>query len=47
MSPVRDGLATPLAPPRRRALTLRFGLTAATRLRRQLDPEAGWLPEAF
>src|SRR3954452_18371763 len=33
----RGGPATPLAPPRRRALTLRFGLTAATRLRRHLD----------
>jgi hypothetical protein len=40
---LRDGVASPLAPARRRALTLRFGLVAATRLRRQLDPEAGFL----
>lgn len=39
---LRHGLATPLAPPRRRAVTLRFALAAATRLRRHLDPEAGW-----
>jgi hypothetical protein len=40
---LRDGVATPLAPARRRALTLRFALAAATRLRRQLDPEAGFI----
>jgi hypothetical protein len=39
---LRDGAQTPLAPARRRALTLRFALAAATRLRRQLDPQAGW-----
>jgi hypothetical protein len=39
---LRDGIASPLAPARRRALTLRFALSAATRLRRQLDPEAGF-----
>ena len=39
---LRHGALTPLAPARRRALTLRFALTAAIRLRRQLDPEAGW-----
>jgi hypothetical protein len=41
---LRDGIATPLAPARRRAVTLRFALAAATRLRRHLDPEVGWLP---
>jgi hypothetical protein len=40
---LRDGVATPLAPARRRALTLRFALAAANRLRRQLDPEAGFI----
>jgi hypothetical protein len=40
---LRDGIATPLAPARRRALTLRFAFAAATRLRRQLDPEAGFV----
>ena len=44
---LRHGAATPLAPARRRALTLRFALAAASRLRRQLDPEAGWLPEVM
>ena len=39
---LRDGVSTPLATARRRALTLRFALSAATRLRRQLDPEAGF-----
>jgi hypothetical protein len=39
---LRDGAARPLAPARRRALTLRFALAAANRLRRQLDPEAGF-----
>lgn len=38
---LREGGATPLSPGRRRALILRFGRTAAARLRRCLDPEAG------
>ncbi|HEX3864284.1 MAG TPA: MmcB family DNA repair protein [Stellaceae bacterium] len=38
---LRDGAATPLAPSRRRAMTLRFAQAAALRLRRQLDPLAG------
>src|SRR5262249_27920842 len=38
---LRDGISTPLAPSRRRALTLRFALAAATRLRRHLDPQPG------
>jgi hypothetical protein len=38
---IRDGSANVLAPGRRRAVTLRFALTAATRLRRHLDPQAG------
>lgn len=37
---VRDGDTTPLAAARRRAVTLRFGLAAAIRLRRLLDPQA-------
>lgn len=37
---LRHGDATPLAPARRRALTLRFALAAANRLRRHLDPTA-------
>ena len=36
---IRDGAALALAPGRRRALTLRFALTAAARLRRHLDPQ--------
>jgi hypothetical protein len=40
---LRHGALTPLAPARRRALTLRFALAAASRLRRLLDPEAGRL----
>src|SRR5213082_1450180 len=40
---LRHGAATPLASARRRALTLRFARAAANRLRRQLDPQAGWL----
>ena len=44
---LRHGVATPLAAARRRALTLRFAMTAASRLRRQLDPQAGFLPEGF
>lgn len=38
---LRHGVATPLAPARRRAVTLRFARAAAGRLRRHLDPEAG------
>lgn len=37
---IRDGGARALAPGRRRAVTLRFALTAAARLRRHLDPQA-------
>jgi len=40
---LRDGSTTSLNPGRRRALTLRFARIAATRLRRLVDPEAGWL----
>ena len=36
---LRDGVTTPLAAARRRALTLRFARIAAKRLRRALDPE--------
>ena len=39
---LRHGFLTPLVPARRRALTLRFALAAASRLRRHLDPPAGW-----
>ncbi len=42
---LRHGALEPLAPARRRALTLRFALHAAGRLRRHLDPQAGWRPE--
>lgn len=38
---VRHGSPSPLAPARRRALTLRFAMAAAARLRRQLDPQPG------
>jgi len=38
---IRDGNPNSLAPARRRAVTLRFALAAATRLRRHLDPQAG------
>jgi hypothetical protein len=38
---IRDGNPGTLAPGRRRALTLRFALAAAARLRRHLDPQAG------
>jgi hypothetical protein len=38
---IRDGTPNALAPGRRRALTLRFALAAATRLRRYLDPQSG------
>src|SRR5947207_8740528 len=44
---LRHGVATPLAAARRRALTLRFARAAASRLRRQLDPQAGLLSEGF
>ena len=37
---IRDGSANSLAPNRRRAVTLRFALAAAARLRRHLDPQA-------
>src|SRR5436190_24279176 len=40
---LRDGSTIRLDAARRRALTLRFARTAATRLRRLLDPEAGRL----
>lgn len=42
---LRHGALTPLAPARRRALTLRFAQNAATRLRRHLDPDAIWLDD--
>ena len=42
---LRHGVPTPLVPARRRALTLRFALAAASRLRRHLDPPAGWLAD--
>lgn len=42
---LRHGAVTPLAAARRRAVTLRFAMAAAMRLRRQLDPQAGLLPE--
>jgi hypothetical protein len=38
---IRDGAPGVLAPGRRRALTLRFALAAAARLRRHLDPQSG------
>ena len=38
---IRDGRPNTLAPSRRRALTLRFALAGAARLRRHLDPQAG------
>ena len=38
---VRNGAATQLPAARRKALTLRFALIAAARLRRQIDPQAG------
>jgi len=40
---LRDGILTPLVAARRRALTLRFALAAAARLRRHLDPQSGSL----
>ena len=42
---LRHGVAAPLAAARRRAVTLRFAMAAANRLRRHLDPQAGLLPE--
>ena len=39
---IRDGIPNTLAPSRRRAMTLRFALAAAARLRRHLDPQAGF-----
>ena len=39
---LRHGDLTPLVPARRRALTLRFALAAASRLRHHLDPKAVW-----
>lgn len=42
---LRDGGLTPLRPARRRAVTLRFALVAANRLRRHLDPDAARLPD--
>jgi hypothetical protein len=38
---IRGGDPSPLAPARRRALTLRFARLAASRLRRHLDPQPG------
>jgi hypothetical protein len=38
---LREGAALPLASNRRRALTLRFALAAAARLRRHLDTQSG------
>jgi len=40
-SVIRQGRTSALAPSRRRAMTLRFALAAAARLRRHLDPRAG------
>jgi hypothetical protein len=40
---IRDGQSNVLASARRRAVTLRFALAAAARLRRHLDPQAGLL----
>jgi len=42
---LRHGFLTPLVPARRRALTLRFALAAASRLRRHLDPPTGWMAD--
>ena len=44
---LRDGITTPLPAARRRAMTLRFARAAAARLRRQLDPQAALLGEAW
>lgn len=43
---IRDGAASPLAAARRKALTLRFAMIAAARLRRQLDPLAAAAADA-
>jgi hypothetical protein len=40
---IRNGTANLLAPARRKAVTLRFALAAATRLRRHIDPQNGLL----
>jgi len=39
---IREGAPGALAPGRRRAVTLRFAMTAAARLRRHLDPQTGF-----
>lgn len=43
---LRDGDSSPMAPARRRALTLRFARLAASRLRRLIDPQPG-RPDLF
>ncbi len=40
---LREAQTHPVSAGRRRAMTLRFALVAATRLRRRLDPQAGRL----
>ena len=40
---LRDSCSAVLAPARRKTLTLRFALAAATRLRRHVDPQGGGL----
>ena len=40
---IRDGRQSILAASRRRAVTLRFALAAAARLRRHLDPQGGFV----
>lgn len=42
---LRNGVAHPLSPARRRAVTLRFARLAANRLRRHLDPDGLWPSE--
>jgi hypothetical protein len=45
---LRHGVSASLAAARRRAVTLRFALAAAARLRRHLDPDAaGRMPEGL
>jgi hypothetical protein len=44
---LRHGIAVPLVAARRRAVTLRFALAAANRLRRHLDPDAGRLSDGI
>jgi hypothetical protein len=45
---LRHGVSASLAAARRRAMTLRFALAAAARLRRHLDPDAaGRLPDGI